>query len=143
MTPARPARGGQRGRATLGLLAQLLHQGQDGRVGWGTKLLLDVRLVRPRVLDRGGRLSRRHEGHHQAECGPRAERVDLSEAAPPFFRRAVVPTRSGMIRELLVRFAHHPCDPSALGLDPALEIVRASQIEAVEERAAVQRHRTG
>ena len=53
----------------------------------------------------------------------------------------MVTPRGGFGRERLERLARALLELLALGLHPALEVRRVAQIEAVEERPRVQRHR--
>ena len=128
-----------RGRALLGLVTQALRQSQHGRVWGRVQLLLKEGFVRPRVLDRRGRLSRRHEGGHEAEGCVRAEWIQRGDATPPVGCRSVVAARGRVGREALDRLGDRFRQARPLVFDPTLEVGGPVEVEAVEERAGIER----
>jgi len=92
------------------------------------------------VPDRASTVTPGGERGHQAERSVGAEGIERGETVPPLLRRSVVGAGQGLGGQRLEHCTHLLGEPAALGLRPALELVRASQIKAVEEWAAVQRH---
>ena len=110
----------------------------DGR---RAELLLQQRLVHPRVAERARAVARGVERAHQPDGHPAAQGVGVLSAAPPDRRAPRVAAGRGALGEQLERLAVLRCQRGALGRRPALEGVGAAEQEAVEEGARVERHR--
>ena len=83
-------------------------------------------------------LAGRRQGRDQAEIRSRLEGIDGHEPAPPVRSLAVIAIRVGVPGKLLDGPLRRPGETHALEISPAVELVPDRDIDAIEERSAVE-----
>ncbi len=92
------------------------------------------------VLQRVRRIARRRESLHQTECDPRVVGVLLRQSLPPAHRAHEAAGFLGTRGQRLQRLGVARGQPPPLRVQPALELIGAPDMKAIQQRAAVETH---
>ena len=136
--PGTPARPQAAGGAVSAANARRLSPDRRGQrhhrlVRRRLELLLQQHFVHPRMLQRGRAVAGRHQRLHQADGDPGVERILRRQLAPPLGRLDAVSALCGPLGQALERGGVVSREARALLLQPALELGRVRDVEAVEE----------